>query len=218
MNTELQHDSDFNKAPGLSQALSAQEVFEQNMREVLPVFVEVQEKALQMALTDLHSRHPNFQNRNSKSNRVNENIRGLLFGMFPEDMRETESRRFYFYKKDQYVVLFKKLNNKLMPMNITTKNSKRILSQLSLEFPNEIPVIFIGYVIDKSWNEIKQQRAVYICNGKIVWVTDLYRFDKGLTSLNLFSNTPDDDAPLIVQPKRKKPDNEQAFSDDVPIE
>lgn len=197
------------KDPSFKQSRSAQEIFEKVMVNELPVFVEIQDRALEMTLADLHGRHPSYQNRNSKPNRMNENIRGLLFDQFPDEMKETESRRFYFEKPGEYIILFKKLKSNFMPTNISTRTTRRILQQLGIEFTDEKPIVFIGYIMNKAWDEIKQQCAVYISAGKIVWITDLRRFDKGLTTTSLFPQTPEDDAPLVVRPKNRDPEGKQ---------
>lgn len=89
-----------------------------------------------------------------------------------------------------------------MPMHINTKSVRKILSQLSLDFP-EIPIIFVGYIPNASWEELKRICAVYISNGSVIWVSDLRTFDTGLTPLELFNITSDDEAPILVRPKVK---------------
>jgi len=178
---------------------SGQETFENVMVRELGAFVDIQEKALDLMLDELKNKHPSFQNRNSKANRMNENIKGLLIDHFPNEMKETDSRRFYFEKTGKYIILFKKLSSAFMPMNVSTKSVRKILSQLSLDFP-EIPIVFVGYIPNSSWDELKKICAVYISQGKVIWVSDLRRFDSGSATVELFNNTPDDGSPL-VRPK-----------------
>lgn len=209
MITNLQSDYEYYKEPSLNQVLSSQEVFERVMANELPIFAEILEKALEMTLADLQGKHPSFQNRNSKANRMNENIRGLLFEHFPDEMHEDRHRRYFFKKDSKYIILFKKFNKKLKPMNIETKNSKDILKQCSLEFPDKVPLIFVGYTMNRSCDSIEELCAVYISNGQTIWITDLRRFNRGLSSFDIFGNSPDDDKPLDVQPKQKISNAEQ---------
>jgi len=202
MNTNLLEQPGQQKRGSYFSGLSAQQDFESEMATELPAFLQIQEQALQMMKDDLGSKHPSYQNRNTKANRMNENIRGLLFEHFPERMKDTLSKRFYFEKVGKYIVLFKKLSNRFMPMHINTKSVRKILSQLSLDFP-EIPIIFVGYIPNASWEELKRICAVYISNGSVIWVSDLRTFDTGLTPLELFNITSDDEAPILVRPKVK---------------
>jgi len=208
MKKNLQEQKEENRKGSYYSGLSAQQDFENEMVAELPAFLQIQEQALQMMLDDLGSKHPSYQNRNTKANRMNENIRGLLFEHFPERMKDTLSKRFYFEKVGKYIILFKKLSYTFMPMNISTESVKKILSQLSLDFP-EIPIVFVGYVPNASWEELKRICAVYISNGRVIWVSDLRTFDNGLTPLELFSNTTDEDTPILVRPKVKIEEQEE---------
>src|SRR5690606_34165702 len=97
--------------------LSSQQNFEIEMADELPIFLQIMENALVEMKDDLKNKHPSYQNRNSKANRMNENVRGLLFKNFPYEMKETDSQRFYFEKKNKYIVLFKKLSNSFKPLH-----------------------------------------------------------------------------------------------------
>jgi hypothetical protein len=205
MNSNLQEQLQELRGSFLS-GLSPQQDFENEMASELPVFLQIQEQALQMMQDDLGEKHPSFQNRNSKANRMNENIKGLLFERYPDQMKETFSKRFYFEKAGKYIILFKKLSETFMPMNISTKSVKKILSQLSLDFP-EVPIVFVGYIPNLSWEELKRVCAVYISNGRVIWVSDLRRFDDGTVALDMFGNNPDSDTPILVRAKTKA--NEQ---------
>lgn len=216
MSTNLQHESDYSKEHSLNQEYSSQEVFEKTMEAELPVFVKVIEEAFERTRKDLQGKPLSFQTRNTKSGRMNENVKGLLFEHFPDEMDENKNRRFFFDKGQNYRLYFKKLDCKsLRPMNVVTQASQKIL-QTSMNFPGRVP-IFIGYVMNRTNDAIASICAVYFSEGQKVWVTDLRRFSDGLTSIELFSNSPDDDAPLVVQPKRVKQADEQD-SDDAPLE
>ncbi|SOD17625.1 hypothetical protein [Pedobacter xixiisoli] len=202
MKSNLQEQPQEPRRGSFLSGLSPQQDFESAMASELPVFLQIQERALEMMRDELSEKHPSFQNRNSKANRMNENIKGLLFEHYPDQMKETFSKRFYFEKVGEYIILFKKLSEAFMPMNISTKSVKKILSQLSLDFP-EVPIVFVGYIPNLSWEELKRVCAVYISSGKVIWVSDLRRFDDGTIALDMFGNSPDDDAPILVRPKNK---------------
>jgi hypothetical protein len=185
--------------------------FEKEMKVELSFFVEIFDEAFTLTQNDLRDKPLSYQNRNSWASRMNENIRGLLFEKFPENMREANSGRFYFEKPDKCILLFKKLSNSYLPMNIQTENAQNILSQLSFDFP-QIPIIFIGYIPDSSWEDLKKICAVYISNRSVVWVSDIRNLERG-TPLPLFPSTPSDDTPIIVRPKSRTGEKGQVSSE-----
>jgi len=199
MKTNLGKDFEKPSEPSYFSVPSGQETFENVMLRELSTFVEIQERALDLMQDELKNKHPSFQNRNSKANRMNENIKGLLIDNFPNEMKETNSKRFYFEKTGKYIILFKKLSQAFLPMNISTKSVRKILSQLSMDFP-EIPIVFVGYIPNSAWDELKKICAVYISQGKVIWVSDLRKFNSGSATIELFTKNPDDDSP-IVKPK-----------------
>lgn len=84
-----------------------------------------------------------------------------------------KGKRFVFLVKD-YVILFKKLNNKGMPMNIKTGHVQDIMNQmqqLSLFSDtdyNDGPILYFGYK-KNSIGEFIEPQLVYIDEGKIIF-------------------------------------------------
>lgn len=78
--------------------------------------------------------------------------------------------------KDGYIILFKKLNNKNMPMNVRTCFSDSIENQLQgtlFEGDNDgtLPILFFGYKKDR-FGQLHNPRVVYIDEGDVKWVID----------------------------------------------
>lgn len=210
LNANLEQNHENGKNPSYNLEPSAQEVFEQVMANQLPVFAEIQQIAFEMMWDDIRKKPRTYQNRNSKANRMNENIKGLLFERFPNEMKEDSDQRFWFLKEGSCIIYFKKLDDNLMPMNVATGRSRRILEQHSLF--TKLPEIFVGYRPNRSWEEIVNLCAVYISKGKRIWVTDLRDFESGISQLPIFPQTPIVDVPLLVKPKAKKSVDDQQIS------
>lgn len=109
-----------------------------------------------------------------EANVLNSKIIESIQNSFPEDWRFGKYRRFVL-RIDGYNILFKKLNNKDLPMNVRTKNVVAIENQFQLNlfddpaFADTIePIVFFGYKKDK-WGVIVDPKLVYIDEGKIKW-------------------------------------------------
>ena len=189
-NHSHQRETSFRNAP------SAQENFEATFANELPVFAEIFLNALETTLTELSGKSLDYQNRNSKANRMNENIRGDLFKEFPENMVALRDR--FVFEKEDYILFFKKLGPNSKPHNVRTYISDRLLQQTI--FDSKV-LIFVGYQPDSNWDEILRMSAVYICQGSVVWVTDLREFMNGDRQAPIFPSAPAPDSPLIVRPK-----------------
>lgn len=92
---------------------------------------------------------------------------------FPHGWKFGKYKRFVL-KVEDYLFLFKKLNSKGLPMNISTKEVNSISSQLQISlFENEEfftePILFFGYQKNKT-GELINPQIVYIDEDKIKWV------------------------------------------------
>lgn len=91
---------------------------------------------------------------------------------FPNDCKFGKYKRFIL-RLEGYTVLFKKLDNKNMPMNIKTKYSLAITDQLAMSLFEETttavdPILFFGYRKDRFGNII-DPKLVYIDDNKVNW-------------------------------------------------
>jgi len=84
-----------------------------------------------------------------------------------------KGKRFIYLVKD-YVILFKKLNNKGMPMNIKTGHVQDIMNQMqqlnlfaNTEY-NDGPILYFGYK-KNNVGEFVDPQLIYIDEGKIVF-------------------------------------------------
>ena len=187
--------------------------FEQCFKAEASVFIDIILHAHKQTISDLSPKGLKYQMRMTKSTLMNGNIKGLLFDQFPNEMKESKTGRFYLHRAKEFILLFKKLNDKSMPSNINTRNARKIFAQLALDFDEALPIVFMGFTVSNTWEQIKHIRAVYIKDGKKVWIADLL---KQIDSADLFSTTTQSEITpafpeeLQVKPKIKGKNNQKA--------
>jgi len=195
-----------NITTGTGRVLPAiQLMFEEAIKSERDVLIDIILKSHHQTITDLSKKGIKYQIRATKSTLMSGNIKGMLYDHFGDNMKESKSGRYYFYKKGEFLLLFKKLNSSYMPTNIKTKNSGKILNQLPIDFQETLPIVFIGYSVSTSWEYIEKISAVYIANNKVEWVSNLLEIGSNLQSQqNLFSPNQEESSPtnIIVKPKR----------------
>lgn len=107
---------------------------------------------------------------------------------FPDNWKFGKYKRFILRIKG-FNVLFKKLNNKDMPMNIRTVLADAITNQLQLSLfndSNEVfdPIVFFGYQKDKFGN-ILSPKLVYIDEDKVKWIIDDKDINEQYTNITI---------------------------------
>uniref|UniRef100_UPI0040493FDD hypothetical protein n=1 Tax=Flavobacterium sp. TaxID=239 RepID=UPI0040493FDD len=111
---------------------------------------------------------------------------------FPINWKFGRYKRFMLNLKG-YIVLFKKLNGKNMPMNIKTSHTTSISNQMQTSLFSEglksiNPILIFGYNKDKLGN-IFDPKLVYIDEEKVKWTLteDLIQTNQVTTHLNALS-------------------------------
>ncbi|UPZ35537.1 hypothetical protein MUB18_15650 [Sphingobacterium sp. PCS056] len=100
-----------------------------------------------------------------------------------------------------YLILFKKLNSKGMPMNIYTSNVQGIMSQnmtldlFSSSNYNDARILYFGYQKNKIGEYINPQ-LLYIDEGNVVFSIALEDYENNINSIN-FNNV------SLIEPKLK---------------
>ncbi|MFF5380761.1 hypothetical protein [Pedobacter suwonensis] len=183
--------------------------FENEHRPLLDDFVSIIDDSKQIMLDDLKGRHPSSITHLSKPIRVNENVRGALFLTFPNHMHVVNTNTFA-YINDGYAFVFKKLTKKGKPSGILTSTLKKQLAQGVFDFPGfkVKKKVYIGYVVQNSWEEVSDIYAVTIEDFAIDWKIDLrinYKGGAGRVA-DLFSPDPilPDNDELVVKIKNPK--------------
>jgi hypothetical protein len=175
--------------------------FEKEMADIIPVLVSIIEQAHENMLADISNKHPFYLSHLSKSVRMHEQIKGLISDEFGLDVKKMKYNRFGLFKGN-FVMLFKKLDIFGRPSNIKTVNSILLLSSGKLNFPGEPLIVHIGYVVDRTWEQIKKVYAVGIADNEVVWMSNLRANNNGAV-LPVITNKPLDapDDGLAVVPK-----------------
>ena len=149
------------------------DLFEERLSEEIIEIVEAHHKALTLLQKQRGNYDQSYFNRNWSPNQMNCNLKGILSEKFPLNIKNGSYGRFYFLKPGEYIIYFKKLTNEFWPSNIQTINSQKILNQISIEGTERLPIVFIGYRINSTWDGFDSLNAVYISNDNIVWNSDL---------------------------------------------
>jgi len=156
--------------------LISREEFETDMKPFLQklgnVFVQTKEDFN----NNLRFFPPGCRVRNLEASVLNASFIKNFNEAFPNKGKFGRYKRFII-NLNGYILLFKKLNNKNMPMNISTKNVNSINSQLSLNLFGDLdfgsePIIYLGYKKDHL-GMIGNLTFVYIDENKIKWTMDL---------------------------------------------
>ncbi|MGV6944169.1 hypothetical protein [Sphingobacterium kyonggiense] len=132
-----------------------------------------------------------------------------VFAEFGDNARNGKNGRLIL-KIKEYIILFKKLDSKGLPMNIKTANTKRInnqVIQLSL-FPtsemNDAPILYFGYQKNRL-GEYVDPRIVYIDEEKVQFTINANQsgYAPDLFSCNNQENGFREDEKASVSLKRK---------------
>lgn len=211
MGANLLRDQEFSNERRVNLRAIEEQSFEQEHRILLDDFVRIIDDSKQIMLDDLRGRHPSSITHLSKPVRVNENVRGALFISFPDKMHVVNKNTFA-YINDGYAFVFKKLTKKGKPSGILTATLRKQLAQGVFDFPGYKvkKKVYIGYVVQNSWEEVSDIYAVTIEDFAIDWKIDLrLKYNGGAGRVaDLFSpdaGSPDDDNIVIKIKNPKKP-------------
>lgn len=141
-----------------------------DMSKILPLLFQSHSEAVELYNTEIVQTPVEARNRCLEANLLNSKIMQCVQKHFPNDWILGKYKRFI-VRKDGYLILFKKLDKKDMPMNIKTKSSIAIENQLQKSLFDDMgdvfePVVFFGYRKDRFGN-IHSPKLVYIDEGKV---------------------------------------------------
>ncbi|MES2654940.1 MAG: hypothetical protein V4620_05080 [Bacteroidota bacterium] len=181
--------------------------FESCMHTEIPKIVELYYDTFKSLLKFKQGRHNNDPRFNAMymSSIMSEKIETL----FGSKIYKMKFGTLSLNKDNEYRILFKKLNNSMMPSYNHTRNSRRLLNQqYELNLPQS-KIVYIGYTVNNSWEKITQINAVYICNNQIYWNLDLIKSayqinnSKQQNNINIIR---DEDIKVEVKVKSQKKD------------
>jgi len=142
------------------------------LKEVLPLLFQAFKEAFMSYEKEVVQTRPEARARGFEASLLNSKMIESIQKHFPNKWKFGKYKRFLL-NVNGFVVLFKKLNGKDMPMNIKTKSVEAISQQLSLPLfdtpgTTENPILFFGYR-KNSLGEITDPKLVYIDEDKVRW-------------------------------------------------
>lgn len=123
----------------------------------------------------LREEHPKGEkSRNFKATTLNSFITEELMN---EEMLKwgeiTGRKQRVFIEIGKYRLFVKKVDKKLRPANLKTKTVEMYDAQMSEDNEDKIPVLYLGYQLDKNWNNIIDVSIVCRKGDAIEWFLDL---------------------------------------------
>ena len=143
-----------------------------DMKEDLRYIFDAYHEAVKLYNSETALTPVEYRVRNFDATYFNSKMMQCLGKAFGTDLKTGKYKRRFLYK-DGYIVLFKKLDSKGMPMNVKTKLSKSIENQLEGNLFNDdedgsSPIIFFGYSKSR-FGEIVHPKIIYIDEGVVKW-------------------------------------------------
>ncbi|MDX9694383.1 MAG: hypothetical protein RBT49_01190 [Bacteroidales bacterium] len=158
--------------PNEKRRLASLEGCKVDLKEDLPLMFKAFNQAFAAYESEVVQTPPEARARGFEASLLNSKMIQSIQSNFPINWKFGKYRRFTLRIKG-YIVLFKKFDNRGLPMNIITKSVTAISQQLSLSLFDEVsfvaePILFFGYRKDKMGN-IADPKLVYIDEDKIKW-------------------------------------------------
>lgn len=184
---------------GKSSKSPSQLRFEEKQQEEIAVLVQIVNEAFDEMRSQVDDIPSGFKNHLSKPNRMNEQVKGKLTEYYGDKVKPLSYNRFGLFLND-YVLLFKKFDNKGLPSNIRTKNSVMLSTKGKLNFPGEPEIVFIGFTVTPGYEQIKSIKATKIVDEAVQWSINLEGL-AGDIRRSISSKPIDTVEELIVRPK-----------------
>lgn len=158
-----------------------------DMGENVNLFFIAFSEALDKYNHEITQTPPQSRGRNLEASLFNAKMQCAIQNCFPDCWKNGKHKRFIL-KFDKYLFLLKKLDKKGLPMNVKTKHTDSINSQLTNSLFHdadyvEDPIIYFGYERDKVGN-FTCPRFIYIDDNQIKWIA----YESRNETNQLFSN------------------------------
>jgi len=173
----------------------------------LPIMFKAFQNAVTLYEKEITLTPPESRARAFEASLLNSKMIQSIQTFFPNNWKFGKYKRFLLNVQG-YTVLFKKLNNKDMPMNITTSHSDAIMNQYQTSLFNNHsfsinPILFFGYKKDKFGN-IQNPKLVYIDEDQVKWTIDNYFIKNLENAKTLNTSTTEKASPKLKQGSEKK--------------
>lgn len=182
--------------------LASEEGCKIDLNTELPILFDAFTSAFKKYELEIVQTPPNSRARGFEASLLNSKMIQSIQEKFPKYWRYGRYKRFTL-TVNGYIILFKKLNNKDMPMNIQTKSVSDISNQLSMSLFDENiyvaePILFFGYKKNK-FGQIFEPKLVYIDESNLKWAIT----ENELSAGTIIMSTPTDETIKVAMPKLK---------------
>jgi hypothetical protein len=143
-----------------------------DLEKELPMLFKAFNEAFSSYEKEIIQTPPEARARGFEASLLNSKMIQSIQGNFPINWKFGRYKRFTLRIKG-YIVLFKKFDNRGLPMNIKTKSADAISQQLSFSLFDDStfvaePILFFGYRKDTLGN-VLEPKLVYIDEEKVRW-------------------------------------------------
>lgn len=151
-----------------------QQDFEKEYYQLLRALPKIVDKAFALTNEAKKTKRPLSMSRNWFPNEMNGNVLDLISQSFPNLVKSTGRGSYFLYLNYKYECYVKKLTNKrLLPSYNHSETSKRLTNQQALLTEPALPIIYLGWTINKLNEKITGYYAVCNKGKERIWATDL---------------------------------------------
>ncbi len=156
--------------------LATEEGAKFDLKNELPLMFKAFKEAHELYESEIVLTPPLARGRGFEASLLNSKMLQCIQKYFPNNWKFGKYKRFTL-RVNSYIILFKKLDKKNMPMNIKTNSVQAISHQLSLPLFSdanyvEEPILFFGYK-KNSVGLISDPKLVYLDENRIQWIVTL---------------------------------------------
>lgn len=163
----------FNMQKLVQRPIPDQRHFEIEYYDLLKALPRIVMQAFDLTTKARRKKRPLSMNRNWFANELSGNVLDLVAQSFPQYVQSTGRGSHCLVLKYKYECYLKKLNRNLAPLYNHSKTSKRLTNQEALPTQEPIPIIFMGWTVNKTNDTITGYYAVCRKGSERIWFTDL---------------------------------------------
>jgi len=164
----------FNTTELIQRPIPEQREFELAYFKLLKALPAIIDEAFEVTHKAKRRKAPLSIGRNWFPNEMNGNVLNLVAQSFPDFVRYTGRGSHCLYLNYKYECYIKKLSSKkLFPTYNHSKTSKRLCDQTALPSQEPVPIIYMGWTISKTNEQIKGYFAVCRKGDERIWHSDL---------------------------------------------
>lgn len=184
----------------LQRPLPDQQEFQDEYKDILAAMPGIFQTALEKTLAAQKKKHPASINKNWFANEMSGNIEQMVKEKFPQYVKNVRGT-YCLFLDSKYECYVKKLrSDSYRPSYKHSNTSWANVNQKAEQEDDQIPVIFIGYTVNKSNDLITGSYATCINGKKKLWRTDLNAISRA-NQQNIPHPVTTTEKEVVVEPK-----------------